>query len=101
MGGQVEVAAHLRALLHGGAILKPGAALQDPLWLRVVPQVHGAARNQVRFAWAAVEGELAAMDDNPLVVVEEQQLIGNRNFHPMLMAHRLRCAAPGHRPRGP
>jgi len=86
--GQAEVAANLRALLHGGAILEPGApaSVQDPLSFRVVPQVHGAARELVRFARAAVEGELAAMDDNPLVVVDERRLISNGNFHPMLMA---------------
>jgi histidine ammonia-lyase len=88
VAGQVEVAAHLRALLRGGSILEPGAAasVQDPLSFRVVPQVHGAYREMVRFARAAVEGELAAMDDNPLVVVEERRLISNGNFHPMLMA---------------
>jgi histidine ammonia-lyase len=86
--GQAEVAAHLRALLRSGAILEPGApaSVQDPLSFRVLPQVHGAAREFVRFARAAVEGELAAMDDNPLVVVEERRLVSNGNFHPMLMA---------------
>ena len=88
VAGQAEVAAHLRALLRGGAILDPGAAasVQDPLSFRVVPQVHGAGREMVRFARVAVEGELAAMDDNPLVVVDERRLISNGNFHPMLMA---------------
>jgi len=86
--GQVDAAAHLRRLLRGSAILEPGAAasVQDALSIRVVPQVHGALRELGRFTHEAVEGELASMDDNPLVVVEEGRLISNGNFHPMLMA---------------
>ena len=42
--GQVQVGATLRARLQGSALLESGAArrVQDPLSLRVVPQVHGA-----------------------------------------------------------
>ena len=86
--GQVDAAAHLRRLLRGSAILDDDAAhsVQDPLSVRVVPQVHGAFRELGRFAHEAVDGELASMDDNPLVVVEEGRMISNGNFHPMLMA---------------
>jgi len=86
--GQVDAGAHLRRLLRGSAILEPDAprSVQDPLSLRVVPQVHGAFRELGRFAHEAVEGELASMDDNPLVVVDEGRMISNGNFHPMLMA---------------
>ena len=88
IGGQVDAAAHLRRLLRGSSILGPGAAssVQDPLSIRVVPQVHGAFRELGRFAHEAVEAELAAMDDNPLVVIDEGRMISNGNFHPMLMA---------------
>jgi len=88
IAGQIAAAAHMRALLSGGSILEPGAAVsvQDPLSFRVVPQVHGAYREMLAFARSAVEGELAAMDDNPLVVVEERRMISNGNFHPMLLA---------------
>ena len=86
--GQVDAAAHLRRLLRGSSILEPGAAesVQDPLSIRVVPQVHGAFRELGRFAHEAVETELAAMDDNPLVVVDEDRMFSTGNFHPMLMA---------------
>ena len=95
--GQVDAAAHLRHLLHGSAILEPGAAesVQDPLSIRVVPQVHGALRELGRFAHEAVEGELAAMDDNPLVVIDEGRMISNGNFHPMLMALAFDALRPG------
>jgi histidine ammonia-lyase len=61
-------------------------SVQDPLSFRVAPQVHGAFREVVRFAEEAVSGELAAMDDNPLVAIDEDRMISNGNFHPMLLA---------------
>jgi histidine ammonia-lyase len=86
--GQVEAAAHLRALLAGSHLLERGAAhsVQDPLSFRVVPQVHGALREQLAAARRAVEIELNSASDNPLVSLEEQALISNGNFHPMVMA---------------
>lgn len=86
--GQAEAAAHVRALLAGSRLLEPGASssVQDPLSFRVGPQVHGAAREMLRFAAEAVETELAAMDDNPLVVADEGRIVSNGNFHPMLLA---------------
>jgi histidine ammonia-lyase len=94
--GQIDAAAHLRHLLRGSAILEPDAprSVQDPLSLRVVPQVHGAFRELGRFAHEAVDGELVAMDDNPLVVVDEGRMISNGNFHPMLMALAFEALRP-------
>jgi histidine ammonia-lyase len=88
VGGQIDAAAHLRRLLRDSAILDADAphSVQDPLSVRVVPQVHGAFRELGAFAHEAVDAELAAMDDNPLVVVDEGRMISNGNFHPMLMA---------------
>jgi histidine ammonia-lyase len=88
IAGQVDAAAHLRRLLRGSSIVAPDAvhSVQDALSVRVVPQAHGAFRELGRFAHEAVEAELASMDDNPLVVVDEGRMISNGNFHPMLMA---------------
>jgi histidine ammonia-lyase len=88
VAGQAEAAEHLRALLAGSAVCVPGglASVQDPLSFRVVPQVHGALREFVSLVAAAVEAELAAMDDNPLVVIGEDRMISNGNFHPIVMA---------------
>jgi histidine ammonia-lyase len=86
--GQVEAAAHLRDLLAGSHLLERGAAhsVQDPLSFRVAPQVHGALREQLAAARRAVEIELNSASDNPLVSLEEQTLISNGNFHPMVLA---------------
>ncbi|WP_458204501.1 HAL/PAL/TAL family ammonia-lyase [Haladaptatus sp. NG-SE-30] len=40
---------------------------QDPLSLRVIPQVHGTVRTHVDFARNIVEDELESASDNPLV----------------------------------
>jgi histidine ammonia-lyase len=86
--GQVEAADHLRALLAGSSLMRPGAArsVQDALSFRVVPQVHGALREHVAAARRAVVTELNAAADNPLVSVPDQTLVSNGNFHPIVMA---------------
>ena len=91
--GQVAAAEHLRELLAGSALLGPDGArsVQDALSFRVVPQVHGALRHHVEAARTAVETELNAAADNPLVSVDDRALISNGNFHPMVLA--LSCDA--------
>ncbi len=86
--GQVAAADHLRALLAGSQLLRPGAArsVQDALSFRVVPQVHGALREYVTAARHAVAMEVNAAADNPLVSVPDQTLISNGNFHPIVLA---------------
>ncbi|HVL53801.1 MAG TPA: aromatic amino acid lyase, partial [Vitreimonas sp.] len=69
-------------------------SVQDPLSFRVAPQVHGAFREVVQFARAAVDGELAAMDDNPLVELGSGRMISNGNFHPMLLALAIDAVRP-------
>ncbi len=97
VAGQQDVIAHLRSLLAGSRLFEPGRAgsLQDPLSFRVVPQVHGAVRELLRAARHAVEIELNAIDDNPLVSVSQQRLISNGNFHPMAMALFFDALRPG------
>ena len=86
--GQVESANRIRRFLDGSALRRPGgpASVQDPLSFRVAPQVHGAVREVARFLVDAVEAELAAGDDNPLVSVADGHLVSNGNFHPMVLA---------------
>jgi histidine ammonia-lyase len=80
--GVTPVLAELRRLLQGGALLEgrePPAALQDPLSLRVVPQVHAVAATALDAATAVLEAELAAGSDNPLLT-EDDRLLTNGNF---------------------
>ncbi len=93
--GQVEVARQLRELLKGSALLEPGAArrVQDPVSMRVVPQVHGAARDMVDAACAQVEIELNSAADSPLVLAEEGVMLSNGNFHVPALALALDASA--------
>jgi histidine ammonia-lyase len=95
--GQIESIRHLRSILDGSRLFEPGRAvsLQDALSFRVIPQVHGAARELVEAAREAVEIELNAMDDNPLVWVPERRLISNGNFQPVAMALSFDALRPG------
>lgn len=93
--GQVLSAARIRGFLDGSELcLGDAASVQDPLSFRVVPQVNGAVREVLRFAVEAVEGELAAIDDNPLVSLTDGRMISNGNFHPMLLALAIDAVRP-------
>jgi histidine ammonia-lyase len=67
--GLRQVAARMRSLLAGSAILDPSrpARTQEPLSLRAIPQVHGAARDHFDHIAAVVDRELASVTDNPAV----------------------------------
>jgi histidine ammonia-lyase len=86
--GQAETAARLRGFLAGGALTEPGAArrVQDPLSLRCVSQVHGSLWAALGFARAALEPELNGAGDNPLVLIEAQEMISTGNFHTPALA---------------
>ena len=86
--GQVESGRRILEALEGSYLLQPDgpASIQDPLSFRVAPQVHGALRELLAAARRAVEVELNARGDNPLVSVEDQAMVHNGNFHPILLA---------------
>jgi histidine ammonia-lyase len=86
--GQGDEAARLRALLSGSTLWDVGAArsVQDPITFRCVSQIHGAARGAVGGTRRAVEVELVAASDNPLVVPGDGVVLHNGNFHPAALA---------------
>jgi histidine ammonia-lyase len=81
--GVRRVGERLRAALAGSAILEKSAGrrTQDPLSLRAVPQVHGAARDLFGQASQVVDDELASVSDNPVVVgtVAEPRALSGAN----------------------
>lgn len=79
--GQVEAAARLRRLLDGSSLWRAGAARrsQDPFSFRCAASVHGAVLWALTEAGSAVEIELNAAADSPLVLGEE--IISTANFH--------------------
>ena len=95
--GQLEVAARLRRLLHGSAIVAAhrddDPRVQDPYCLRCVPQVLGAAMDGITQVRRVIEDELGAVSDNPLVFSPEPggdpatgEILSGGNFHGMPLA---------------
>lgn len=93
--GQRMVAERLRALMAGSQILKAHVEndprVQDPYSLRCTPQVLGAAWDAMGYVKRAVEGELGAVTDNPLVFAgstpgADGSIVSGGNFHGMPLA---------------
>jgi histidine ammonia-lyase len=81
--GQIEVAAQIRRLLEGSALSQPGAArrLQDPISLRCVAQLHGSLAAAIAFVEPALMAEINGTCDNPLVLIDDEEIISTGNFH--------------------
>jgi histidine ammonia-lyase len=94
--GQTDSAANLRTLLDGSAIIESHrwcSRVQDAYSLRCAPQVHGASRDLLEYVERTVSIELNAATDNPLVLVEEGQVVSNGNFHGQPLAFALDALA--------
>ena len=86
--GQKVVAENLLTLLEGSGNALPlqETKVQDPYTLRCVPQIHGASRDAIKYAYEKVAIELNAVTDNPLVFPDEDEVISGGNFHGQPMA---------------
>jgi histidine ammonia-lyase len=94
--GQGEAAANVLRLLEGSAINESHKwcdKVQDAYSLRCAPQVHGAARDLLAYVEGTVTVELNAATDNPLVLVEDELLVSNGNFHGQPLAFALDALA--------
>src|SRR5256714_410137 len=94
--GQSDSAANVLRLLEGSAINEAHKwcdKVQDAYSLRCAPQVHGAARDLLDYVRGTVEVELNAATDNPLVLVEDELLVSNGNFHGQPLAVALDALA--------
>ncbi len=90
--GQQESAANVLRLLAGSAISESHRwcdKVQDAYSLRCAPQVHGACRDLLDYVEATVSVELNAATDNPLVLVDEGQIVSAGNFHGQPLAFAL------------
>ncbi|HWQ02808.1 MAG TPA: histidine ammonia-lyase [Gaiellaceae bacterium] len=94
--GQQASAANVLVLLEGSAINEAHRwcdKVQDAYSLRCAPQVHGAARDLLDYVDYTVSVELNAATDNPLVLVEDDLLVSNGNFHGQPLAFALDALA--------
>jgi histidine ammonia-lyase len=94
--GQADSAANVVQLVEGSAIVEAHRwcdRVQDAYSLRCAPQVHGASRDLIAYAEQTVAVELNAATDNPIVLVDEGELVSNGNFHGQPLAFALDALA--------
>ncbi len=94
--GQSASAANVLRLLEESAINESHRwcdKVQDAYSLRCAPQVHGASRDLIDYVDYTVSTELNSATDNPLVLVEEEELVSNGNFHGQPLAFALDALA--------
>jgi histidine ammonia-lyase len=96
LAGQRESADNVWRLLEGSAVIESHRwcdKVQDAYSLRCAPQVHGACRDLLAYVEATVAIELNAATDNPLVLLEEGEIVSNGNFHGQPLAFALDALA--------
>ena len=96
--GQAAAADNVRRLLADSGINAAHAncgRLQDAYSMRCAAQVHGAAREALRFVRQVFEVEANAATDNPMVFADTREIVSGGNFHgaPIAMAADLLCLA--------
>ncbi len=96
--GQRTSAANIEALMRGSGINKSHefcGKVQDAYSLRCAAQVHGAARDALRFVRGTVTIEANAATDNPMVFADTGDIVSCGNFHgaPIAIAADLLAAA--------
>ena len=86
--GQKDCAENLLRLLEGSGLAKRTQPdkVQDAYVIRCVPQIHGASRDAIEYVKAAVEREINAVTDNPIIFPDEDEVISGGNFHGQPMA---------------
>jgi histidine ammonia-lyase len=83
-GGQSRSAANVRLLIEGSAINQSHEGcgrVQDAYSLRCAAQVHGAAREGLRFVRQVLAIEINAATDNPMVFADAGDIVSGGNFH--------------------
>ncbi len=82
--GQLSVAHNMNNLLKNSEILvsHPNCGkVQDPYSLRCIPQVHGSCRQTFDHAEQVLAVEINSVTDNPLIFVDEKEVVSGGNFH--------------------
>jgi histidine ammonia-lyase len=96
--GQRASAANIDALMRGSGINKSHehcGKVQDAYSMRCAAQVHGAAREALRFVRETVAVESNSATDNPMVFADTGDIVSCGNFHgaPIAIAADLLAAA--------
>jgi histidine ammonia-lyase len=82
--GQAASADNLLRITAGSEIVsshKDCSRVQDAYTLRCSPQVHGASKDAIRYAWGVLETEMNSATNNPLIFPESGDFLLGGNFH--------------------
>ncbi|MCR4658846.1 MAG: histidine ammonia-lyase [Bacteroidales bacterium] len=80
--GQLETAEAVRRYTEGSQIIsRHKEHVQDPYSFRCAPQVHGAAKDTIRYVESVVETEINSTTDNPIVLPDDDMVISGGHFH--------------------
>ncbi|MDY0023927.1 MAG: histidine ammonia-lyase [Candidatus Izemoplasmatales bacterium] len=81
--GQIEVSKKMLDILNGSKLMSKQCEfrVQDAYSLRCSPQVIGASLDAINYCKDILEREMNAVTDNPIVFVDENQVISAGNFH--------------------
>lgn len=80
--GQLKCARDIRGYLEGSYLNSKNITkkLQDPLSYRDVVAVHGAVLDAIDYVWGMMENHLNSTEDNPCLLLEEEEIISCANF---------------------
>jgi len=86
--GQINTGENILRLLENSKMTSRQGELrvQDAYSLRCIPQVHGASKDCFDYVKEKVEIEINSATDNPLIFIEEEEVISAGNFHGQPMA---------------
>ena len=80
--GQLATAERFLQVLEGSELInRPKEHVQDPYSFRCIPQVHGAAKDNLSYVQWVIENEINGVTDNPNVFPDEDMVISAGNFH--------------------
>ena len=94
--GQLDVCKNITSILDNSEIMDSHEncdRVQDMYSLRCIPQVHGSSRDLLYFAKEQINIEINSVSDNPLVFIDESEIISAGQFHAEAIAHSLDIAA--------
>ena len=80
--GQIATGNRFLKLLEGSEMIKRYKEhVQDPYSFRCIPQVHGAAKDNMAYVESVIENEINSATDNPNIFPDEDMIISAGNFH--------------------
>ena len=81
--GQIDTAANILSILEGSKLVSKvnPNKVQDAYSLRCTPQIHGASKDAIRYAYDILSREVNAVTDNPIIFPDDDDVISCGNFH--------------------